>query len=428
MKKGWILLGLLIPLLLWSGCAEERGGAEEETSHVIHTLSEWSETLAPTCLEAGIEVRHCSGCARVETRAIAAKGHSFGEWIVTMAANCTDAGSETRSCSVCNELENRTVSAVGHSFSEWEITRAPTCEESGREAQVCSVCFAKVEKNVEPAGHAWESEWTLTRAPACESVGEKTLYCKKCSKTQTREIKPTGHSFSVIETKKPSLSEDGYEIKSCAACKKEQKECLFATGSLGIDFLLSEDGTCSVVGVGTFSGNELILPSYHNGYRVISIGPHAFSGCSTLLTLTLPDTVETIGSNAFEDCISLVSVRLGFSLREIQSSAFLSCSALSEVSHGENVTTVGKYAFWGCTALERITLGKRLVSVEELAFFSCDKLKFLFYGGEQKDWLTVSIGTDNKALIQAPRYYYSEKETAAIGKYWHYVDGVATKW
>ena len=58
--------------------------------------------------------------------------------------------------------------------------------------------------------------------------------------------------------------------------------------------------------------------------------------------------------------------------------------------------------------------------------FYCDSLKNIYYCGAEKDWNNIDIYLGNDILSSATIYYYSADKID--GNYWHYVDGVATKW
>ena len=61
------------------------------------------------------------------------------------------------------------------------------------------------------------------------------------------------------------------------------------------------------------------------------IGCGAFSGCSGLKSVTMPDSVTSIGAYAFSDCNGLASVTIPDSVTGIGSYAFSGCSGLSSV-------------------------------------------------------------------------------------------------
>ncbi len=104
-----------------------------------------------------------------------------------------------------------------------------------------------------------------------------------------------------------------------------------------------------------YSGNdtELILPENYNG-KNYSINKYAFSGCSSLTSVTIPDSVTSIGDDSFYSCSSLTSVTIGNGVASIGSYAFYNCSSLTSVTIGNGVTSIGNRAFDGCSSLNAV--------------------------------------------------------------------------
>ncbi|MDY5921833.1 MAG: leucine-rich repeat domain-containing protein [Candidatus Onthomorpha sp.] len=105
------------------------------------------------------------------------------------------------------------------------------------------------------------------------------------------------------------------------------------------------------------SGN-LIIPSTisYNGttYSVTSIGDRAFYECSSLTSVTIPNSVTSIGEGAFYECSELTSVTIPNSVTSIGDYAFSNCSGLTSVTIGNSVTSIGNYAFYECNGLTSI--------------------------------------------------------------------------
>ena len=103
---------------------------------------------------------------------------------------------------------------------------------------------------------------------------------------------------------------------------------------------------------------EANIPSTvtYNGttYSVTSIGSSAFSGCSGLTSVTIPNSVTSIGYEAFEYCSGLTSVTIPNSVTSIGGYAFYGCRGLTSVTIPNSVTSIGFYAFSRCSGLETI--------------------------------------------------------------------------
>ncbi|WP_207637727.1 leucine-rich repeat domain-containing protein, partial [Ruminococcus flavefaciens] len=63
-----------------------------------------------------------------------------------------------------------------------------------------------------------------------------------------------------------------------------------------------------------------------------AIGNNAFSGCSGLTNVTVPETVKTIGEYAFSDCSSLASAVIRGGADGIGSHVFSGCKSLAELT------------------------------------------------------------------------------------------------
>ena len=99
--------------------------------------------------------------------------------------------------------------------------------------------------------------------------------------------------------------------------------------------------------------NTLATYTLKSGTRFI--GSSAFYGCTSLTSITIPNSVILISNGAFSGCTSLTSLTIPNSVTHIDASAFRSCTSLGSITIPESVVYIGSYAFYGCTGLESIT-------------------------------------------------------------------------
>ena len=131
----------------------------------------------------------------------------------------------------------------------------------------------------------------------------------------------------------------------------------------------------------SFNDDNLVSNSYNNGRGVlkfrdslISFGKWAFRDCSSLKSITIPNSVTSIGEWAFEYCSSLTSITIPNSVTSIGKGAFSGCSSLKSITIPNNVTSIDSYAFEDCSSLKSITIPNSVTSIGYEAFKGCSSL------------------------------------------------------
>ena len=113
-------------------------------------------------------------------------------------------------------------------------------------------------------------------------------------------------------------------------------------------------------------------PSVLDLTGVRGIGEQAFSYCSRLTSVTIPNSVTSIGDSAFWNCDGLTSVAIPDSVTSIGGYAFYCCFRLTSVKIPNSVTSIGDWAFSGCSNLKSaIFLGDAPRNVGDKVFNYC---------------------------------------------------------
>ena len=139
-------------------------------------------------------------------------------------------------------------------------------------------------------------------------------------------------------------------------------------------YIDSEDG----VYYDSYYSGDIVIPESvtYNGktYKVTSIGNNAFWGCSSLTSVTMPNTLTSIGYNAFYGCGSLTSITIPESVAGIGTCAFSGCKGLTTMAIPNKVTFIDHYTFDGCTGLTSIAIPNSVTGFGEGVFRGCTNL------------------------------------------------------
>ena len=161
---------------------------------------------------------------------------------------------------------------------------------------------------------------------------------------------------------------------------------------------------------------------------VTSISSYAFRDCSGLTSINIPSGVTSIGVGAFQNCSKLMSIVVDSSnvvydsrnncnaiietntnklirgcnntlipsdVTSIESSAFSQCTGLTSIYIPDSVTSIGNGVFYGCSNLISVNIPSGVTSVGSGAFEGCTSLPVennIRYAD------TYAVSTTNKKL------------------------------
>lgn len=159
--------------------------------------------------------------------------------------------------------------------------------------------------------------------------------------------------------------------------------------------------TVSYIGESAFSGctslTSLIIPE-SVGY----IRKNAFYGCKSLKRIVLPDEMEAIGESVFEGCSSLTSILIPNGVTSIGNNTFYGCTGLSSVAIPDSVTYIGDSSFYGCSSLTSITIPKEVTSICDKPFQNCTNLE------------SINVASGNEEYSSSNGILYNKAKTILI--------------
>lgn len=157
----------------------------------------------------------------------------------------------------------------------------------------------------------------------------------------------------------------------------------------------------------------------YNGktFNVVSIGEYAFRDCSSLTSVTIPNSITSIKSFAFYGCSAIVNLTIPTSVREIGMGAFEGCSSLAQMVLPQGLPAIEDETFFGCSSLQGVVIPASITAIGEEAFSRCTSLISIYcfpatapecemnaFTKVDRTWCTLYISKGAKGYLENPAW------------------------
>lgn len=141
------------------------------------------------------------------------------------------------------------------------------------------------------------------------------------------------------------------------------------------------------------------------------LGDYSFSGCSSVTSVSLPNSLNELGAGCFFLCLKLETINLPSSIHTFKESAFYYCSSLTTITIPEGVTELtASNLFDQCNSLTSITLPSTLKKLGgDYSSNTFYHISNIYFNGTLKQWLNISFGSSLPMTSACNLYINGEK-------------------
>ena len=109
------------------------------------------------------------------------------------------------------------------------------------------------------------------------------------------------------------------------------------------------------------TAGAVVIPSTYNdgvnGVKPVGgINDGAFSGCTSITSIVIPNSVTYLGDAAFDGCTNLSSVTIGTGVTGFYYLLFQNCTSLINLTVPSNILIINAESFYGCLNLTNINI------------------------------------------------------------------------
>ena len=134
-------------------------------------------------------------------------------------------------------------------------------------------------------------------------------------------------------------------------------------------YTLDALGNATITGY-TANPGVMVIPEKVDEHPVVAVGKEAFKNKTNLISVILPEGIETLEQSCFEGCRGITAINIPDSVTEMGENVFMNCSGLYEVTLPVNkkYTEIGKYIFKGTSSLHTVNMSPYITKIDEEAF------------------------------------------------------------